>query len=110
MVSASHLELLISKQGDQAGRTFLLQEVLDHAHCFCPFQSSFGPGVETKMALFTLVYDLCWGLDTGRASLLVLLDSLVPFDIISHSALSSRIVGWIGTKKHGFSVVLILSG
>ena len=69
----------------------LRQAHLDETDALDPFQSGFRPRHGTETALVALYDDLLREADSGKISLLVLLDISVAFDTIDHGILLGRL-------------------
>ena len=69
------------------------------------FQSAYRPGFSTESALLRVLNDILCSVDTGKVSLLVLLDLSAAFDTINHQLLLERLhlqVGITGTAHRWF--------
>ena len=86
-----------------------LSEHLVSNHLFNPCQSAYRPGHSCETALVKVVNDLLLAVDSGKISVLTLLDLSAAFDTIDHNILLSRlehVFGISGTALHWFSSYL----
>ena len=76
-------------------------ENIVHAHLnshnlISEFQSAYLPGHITETALLKVVNDLLTAMDTGKISVLTLLDLSVAFDTVDHDILLRRLEDTFG--------------
>ena len=65
-------------------------------NCFDVFQSGFRPHHSTETALVKVFNDIHLNTDSGRITVLVLLDLSVAFDTVDHNILLDRLENWLG--------------
>ncbi len=65
-------------------------------NCFDVFQSGFRPHHSTETALVKVFNEIHLNTDSGRTSVLVLLDLSAAFDTVDHNILLDRLENWVG--------------
>ena len=70
---------------------------------FHPYQSAYRSNHSTETALLRIVNDLLHATDSGKVSLLTLLDLSAAFDTIDHSILLSRLQNTFGIRDSALS-------
>ena len=73
-----------------------LTAVLTDHHIYNKFQSGFRKQHSTETALLRVTNDLLMSADSGKCSILVLLDLSVAFDTVDHNILIKRLREWVG--------------
>lgn len=73
-----------------------LNSFLAFNNCFNVLQSGFRPHHSTETALVKVFNDIHLNTDSGRMSVLVLLDLSAAFDTVDHSILLDRLKNWVG--------------
>ena len=64
--------------------------------CFDVFQSGFRQHHSTETALLKVLNDIHLNTDSGKSSVLVLLDLSAAFDTVDHNILLDRFANWVG--------------
>lgn len=73
-----------------------LSNFLNSSGLFDKFQSGFRPHHSTETALIRVLNDIRLNTDSGRVSVLVLLDLSAAFDTVDHSIMLNRLETWAG--------------
>ncbi|XP_016116988.1 LOW QUALITY PROTEIN: RNA-directed DNA polymerase from mobile element jockey-like [Sinocyclocheilus grahami] len=73
-----------------------LNKYLNSNGCLDNFQSGFRPHHSTETALIKIINDICLNVDSGKISMLVLLDLSDAFDTVDHNILLERLKNWVG--------------
>ncbi len=73
-----------------------LSNFLNSNGLFDKFQSGFRPHHSTETALIRVLNDIRMNTDSGKVSVLVLLDLSAAFDTVDHSILLNRLETWAG--------------
>ena len=73
-----------------------LSNFLKSSGLFDKFQSGFRPHHSTETALIRVLNDIRLNTDSGKVSVLVLLDLSAAFDTVDHSILLNRLETWAG--------------
>uniref|UniRef100_A0A3P9BKS9 Reverse transcriptase domain-containing protein n=3 Tax=Maylandia zebra TaxID=106582 RepID=A0A3P9BKS9_9CICH len=85
------LSKIIEKAVSQQLSYFLKQN-----NCYDAFQSGFRQNHSTETALTKVFNDICLNTDSGKMSVLVLLDLSAAFDTVDHNILLKRLENWTG--------------
>ena len=64
--------------------------------CFDVFLSGFRPHHSTETALFKVLNDIHSNTDSGKMSVVVLLDLSAAFDTVDHNILLDQLENWVG--------------
>nr|KAG5696973.1 hypothetical protein BaRGS_008435 [Batillaria attramentaria] len=75
----------------------LVQHLSSH-NCLDKFQSAYRPEFSTETVLLRVLNDALSSLDSGKLSLLVLLDLSAAFDTINHALLLQRLANEVGVR------------
>ena len=73
-----------------------LSDFLNSSGLFDKFQSGFRPHHRTETALIRVLNDIRLNTDSGKVSVLVMLDLSAAFDTVDHSILLNRLETWAG--------------
>ena len=73
-----------------------LNKFLEQNNSFNIFQSGFRPHHSTETALIKVFNDIQLNTDSGKISVLVLLDLSAAFDTVDHNILLDRLENWLG--------------
>ena len=73
-----------------------LNHFLASTGCYDTFQSGFRPLHSTETALIKVVNDIRLNTDSGKTSILMLLDLSAAFDTVDHTLLLERLENWVG--------------
>uniref|UniRef100_A0A8D3DAW3 Reverse transcriptase domain-containing protein n=1 Tax=Scophthalmus maximus TaxID=52904 RepID=A0A8D3DAW3_SCOMX len=73
-----------------------LNDFMAMNYCFDVFQSGFRPHHSTETAFVKVFNDIHLNTDSGKISLLVLLDLSAAFDTVYHNILPDRLENWVG--------------
>jgi retron-type reverse transcriptase len=73
-----------------------LNHFLASTGCYDTFQSGFRPLHSTETALIKVVNDIRLNTDSGKTSILMLLDLSAAFDTVDHTILLDRLENWVG--------------
>ncbi|XDV16949.1 hypothetical protein PO909_016432 [Leuciscus waleckii] len=73
-----------------------LNKFLSSNGYFDNFQSGFRPHHSTETALIKIINDIRLNTDSGKLSVLVLLDLSAAFDTVDHNILLDRLENWVG--------------
>ena len=73
-----------------------LNNYLAMNNCFDVFQSGFRQHHSTETALLKVLNDIHLNTDSGKSSVLVLLDLSAAFDTVDHNILLDRFANWVG--------------
>ncbi|KAI2644642.1 RNA-directed DNA polymerase from mobile element jockey [Labeo rohita] len=74
------------------------------------FQSGFRPHHSTETALVKIINDIRLNSDSGKISVLVLLDLSAAFDTLDHNILLERLENWVGLSKMALKWFRYLEG
>ncbi len=88
-------KIIVKEVFNQLNKYFNSNGYLDN------FQSGFRAHHSTKTALIKIINNICHNSDTGKISVLVLLDLSSAFDTVDYNILLERLENWVGLSGMG---------